>query len=299
MAKKVIVKSKDILSASFSAYKNLMNIEYEIIVKNGGYIESVAEKRGYAQTSGNLEKEILLRFSKENFYHLTGIRHSEVTKLVEYNRNGKTQGDFYDDVKLQKVTIADILKSPHKDYLVKRPEIVKNIEGILDTTLNLTDYDGKLYYVDPQTRVVKSKDSVKSAHCFVYNNNNSIIFPEANNIFLFFSLNEVKSFPSVKPRFLTFYCNPCSVIFKENLEAENYNYKHTKLIVLLRKKNHNNGTIKTLYIAPGYIINNPRLFKKEVEYYKADKTRLEELLSHPKMTSDLKVDFLTLLKNLS
>ena len=188
-------------------------------------------------TSGELEKKILLRFAKENFYHLTGIRHSEITKLVEYNRNGKTQSDFYDDVKLQRVTISDIQKSPHKDYLLKRLEIVKNIEQILDTTLNLTDYDGKLYYVDPQTKAIKSKESVKSAHCFVYNNKNSIGFPEANNIFLFFSLNEVKSFPTAKPKFLTFYCNPCSVIFKENLDEENYNYKHSKLIVLLRRKN--------------------------------------------------------------
>lgn len=288
MSKKVIIASKDKLSATFSAYKNLINIEYEIIVKNGGYIESVAEQKGYAYTSSDLEKEILLRFTKENFYHLTGLKHSEVTKLIEYNRNGKTQSDFFDDVKLQKVTIADILKSPHKDYLLKRLEIVQNIEPILDTTLNLTDYDGKLYYVDPQTKVTKYKNSIKSAHCFVYNKNNSISFPEANNVFLFFSLNGVKSFPTAKPRFLTFYCNPCSVIFKENIEAENYNYKHTKLIVLLRKKDNNIGTIKTLYIAPGYIINNPNLFKKEIEYYKTDKARLEELFSHPKMTKELK-----------
>lgn len=295
MAKKVVVKSKDNLSTAFYAYKNLINIEYEIIVKNGGNVESVAERNGFANTSGELEKEILLRFAKEDFYHLTGIRHSEVTKLIEYDRNGKTQSDFYNDVKLQKVTIADIHKSPQKDYLLKRLEIVKNIEQILDTTLNLTDYDGKLYYVDSQTKATKSKNSVKSAHCFVYNNNNSINFSEAKNIFLFFSLNEVKLFPSVKPRFLTFCCNPCSVIFKENLDAENYNYKHTKLIVLLRKKDCNNASVKTLYIAPGYIINKPNLLKKEIEYYKEDKTRLEELLSHPKITPEFKTEIQVLL----
>lgn len=185
MAKKVIVKSKDKLSTAFYAYKNLINIEYEIIVKNGGNVESVAERNGFANTSGELEKEILLRFAKEDFYHLTGIRHSEVTKLIEYDRNGKTQSDFYNDVKLQKVTIADIHKSPQKDYLLKRLEIVKNIEQILDTTLNLTDYDGKLYYVDSQTKATKSKNSVKSVIALFITIITQLIFPRQRIYFCF------------------------------------------------------------------------------------------------------------------
>lgn len=289
MAKKIrIVKKADTLHTAFSAFTQLQNIEYEIIVKNGGCIEEAAENKFSTQIDSSLEKEILISFSSENFYHLTGFHHSNLPKLLQYNRNGKTQADFYADVKNGKVTFSDLQTAERKDYILQRLEILANLENIIDETVTLRDYDGILYVKNKDNDKITKKEKITSANCFLYNNANNLTFPEANNIFVFFSLNSVRKFPPKNPRFLTYYMNPCSIVFKEKVEEEDYNLGHNKITVLVRKKDYANNKRKTLYIAPGYIVNKINQFKKELDYYVADKSRFEELLQHPKITQDFK-----------
>lgn len=299
MTKKIkVIKNSDKLSAAFSAYNSLLNIEYEIIIKNGGCIESFAEKKFSAPTACNLEKEILISFFKENFYHLTGLHHSNLTKLTQYNRNGKTQANFYDDVKNGKVTDEDLQNSERKDYILQRLEILSSLETIIDRASNLRDYDGFLYVENKKNGVVKGKEKIGAANCFIYNNENDLIFPEADNIFIFFSLNGVKTYPTKQPRFLTYCTNPCSIVFKENVEEEDYNRGHNRLTVLVRKKDYANNKRETLYIAPGYVVNRLNIIKKELEYYKADKNRFEPVLRHPKATEEFKKELLSFMESL-
>lgn len=299
MAKKIkVIRKTDRLSVAFSAYNDLLNIEYEIIIKNGGCIESFVEKKFSVPTACNLEKEILISFSKENFYHLTGFHHSTLTRLMQYNRNGKTQSDFYDDVKNGKVTVADLQNSERKDYILNRLEILSNLEKIIDRASNLRDYDGFLYVKNKTNGVVRGKEKIRTANCFIYNNENDLTFPEADNIFIFFSVNEVKTYPPKQPRFLTYYMNPCSIVFKENIDEENYNFGHNKITVLVRKKDYANNKRETLYIAPGYAVNRLNIIKKELDYYKADKNRLKEVLLHPKATEEFKRDVMAIMETL-
>ncbi len=299
MTKKIkVIKNSDKLSAAFSAYNSLLNIEYEIIIKNGGCIESFAEKKFSAPTACNLEKEILISFFKENFYHLTGLHHSNLTKLTQYNRNGKTQANFYDDVKNGKVTDEDLQNSERKDYILQRLEILSSLETIIDRASNLRDYDGFLYVENKKNGVVKGKEKIGAANCFIYNNENDLIFPEADNIFIFFSLNGVKTYPTKQPRYLSYCTNPCSIVFKENVEEEDYNRGHNRLTILVRKKDYANNKRETLYIAPGYVVNRMNIIKKELEYYKADKNRFEAVLRHPKATEEFKKELLSFMESL-
>ena len=299
MTKKIkVIKNSDKLSAAFSAYNSLLNIEYEIVIKNGGCIESFAEKKFSAPTACNLEKEILISFFKENFYHLTGLHHSNLTKLTQYNRNGKTQANFYDDVKNGKVTDEDLQNSERKDYILQRLEILSCLETIIDRASNLRDYDGFLYVENKKNGVVKGKEKIGAANCFIYNNENDLIFPEADNIFIFFSLNGVKTYPTKQPRYLSYCTNPCSIVFKENVEEEDYNRGHNRLTVLVRKKDYANNKRETLYIAPGYVVNRMNIIKKELEYYKADKNRFEAVLRHPKTTEEFKKELLSFMESL-
>ena len=299
MTKKIkVIKNSDKLSAAFSAYNSLLNIEYEIVIKNGGCIESFAEKKFSAPTACNLEKEILISFFKENCYHLTGLHHSNLTKLTQYNRNGKTQANFYDDVKNGKVTDEDLQNSERKDYILQRLEILSCLETIIDRASNLRDYDGFLYVENKKNGVVKGKEKIGAANCFIYNNENDLIFPEADNIFIFFSLNGVKTYPTKQPRYLSYCTNPCSIVFKENVEEEDYNRGHNRLTVLVRKKDYANNKRETLYIAPGYVVNRMNIIKKELEYYKADKNRFEAVLRHPKTTEEFKKELLSFMESL-
>ena len=64
MTKKIkVIKNSDKLSAAFSAYNSLLNIEYEIIIKNGGCIESFAEKKFSAYTI-KIPQKLRLKYSK-------------------------------------------------------------------------------------------------------------------------------------------------------------------------------------------------------------------------------------------
>lgn len=299
MAKKIkIVRKADKLNIAFSAYTQLQNVEYEIIVKNGGCIEEAAEKKFSTQTDASLEKEILISFSNENFYHLTGVHHSNLPKLLQYNRNGKTQSDFYADVKNGKLTISDLQTAERKDYILQRLEILANLEKIIDESVILRDYNGILYVKNKNTDKIVEKEKIKSANCFIYNNANELGLPEANNIFVFFSLDSTKKFPSKNPRFLTYCMNPCSIVFKEKIEEEDYNLGHNKITVLVRKKDYANNKRKTLYIAPGYIVNKINLFRKELDYYIEDKERLDELLMHPKITQEFKDEVTKIINSL-
>lgn len=279
----------DLLASAFSTYNKLLDIEYEIIIKNAGCIEKIAEERFSFQTDGSLGKIILLKFSQENFYHLTGFQHSEIEKLTRYNRNGKTQSDFYKDIKNKKLLIDDLEKSIKKEYLLHRLEILRNLEKIIDSSVIISEYDGYLHYFDKQKNLVKTSKKISAANCFLYTDDCcQLAFPQANNVFIFFSLNEVRKFPAKTPKFFTYFFNPCSIVIKENLYEENYLLGHKKLNVLIKKKNKRTKTKETLYIAPGYVIHNPKILETEQIYYKSDKNRLKELLAHPKITAELK-----------
>lgn len=209
------------------SFEKLLDIEYIYTLK------SKASETG--------TKELHIRFLREQLYHLSGLQHfKDVEKLKLFREHKRNSKDFFYDLKLENITLADISKS--KSYNLekqKRLFYLLNLEKLLDTNKKIYTFDNIVH-----GKKNNYKSLVKANYILKNVENNE-------NVFIFLNKATTETIYSA----ISLFC-----------PSDDYSRGQHEECMLIKKKFLKRNSVQTVFIHPAYLKNHLELVETEKEY---------------------------------